>query len=96
MAVPDRREQRAGAPRAATWVAVVLVVALGVFPFAATGLMAPPYAYLAVYLMWLGAILAAWRWRPTPSWLVVLVPVGALAAWFAILTFGDLAFGWTA
>ena len=73
---------------------------IAVFPFAATGLLAPPWAYLAVYAWWLGLAFVAVRLvrarpRPRPR-LVLVVPVIALAGWFALVSFGDVVLGWTA
>lgn len=81
---------------AARWGGLGLHVAIGVFPFASTGLLAPPWAVGVVAVWWTVLAVLAWRLGRRSPWLVPLVPLGALAGWFAFLTFGDLALGWVA
>ena len=87
---------RPGARRAPEWLAIALQLAVGVFPYGASGLMAPPVGLVILAVIWTGCVVALWRWRPENPWLTLLVPVGAVVAWFAVLTFGDAVLGWTA
>lgn len=75
---------------------LALHVLIGVFPFASTGLLAPPWAVAVVAAWWLLLAGIAWRLQKRCPWLVPLVPVAALIGWTAFLTFGDLVLGWTA
>lgn len=87
---------RSGAARVAAWLGLVLHVVVGVVPYAGSGLLAPPWGVALLWGSW-ALLLAAWlllrRRRP---WLAAAVPVLALAWWAAVVTFGDLALGWTA
>jgi hypothetical protein len=75
----------------------VLHVAVAVFPYAASGLLAPAWGYVVLYGVWLGLLvygLVLFRTRRERA--VLLVPVLALAFWFVFMTFGDFVLGWTA
>jgi hypothetical protein len=78
---------------------VLLHLGFGVFPFAATGLLAPLWAIVVLYLWWLalGVVLVRLlRGTDRRPFVAPLVPLVALAGWFGFLTFGDLVLGWTA
>ena len=80
----------------ASWVGFFLHLVIGVFPYAASGLLAPLYGVAIVYIGWFVAlffILKLWNRRP---YLVLLIPVVDLVWWFAVMTFGDFVLGWTA
>lgn len=78
------------------WLGLVAHVGLGLFPYLFTGLLAPPYGVAIVFVGWFALLgLAIMWWRPRPL-LVLLVPVLAIAWWFAVLFFGDFVLGWTA
>ena len=76
----------------------VLHAAIAVFPFAATGLLAPLWGVVAVFVLWFALLVVAIRWARDDRRrsLVLAVPFIALAGWFAFVTFGDLVLGWTA
>ena len=76
----------------------VLHAVIGVFPFAFTGLLAPPWAVAAVFAWWLVLLAVAVKLARSDQrrWRVVLVPAVALLGWFAVLTVGDVFLGWTA
>lgn len=80
----------------ARWGGLALHVALGVFPFAFTGLLAPPWAVAVVAVWWLFLAGIAWRLHRRSPWLVPLVPLAALAGWVALLAIGDFFLGWVA
>lgn len=80
----------------AAWVGFFLHLVIGVFPYAATGLLAPIYGIAIVYIGWFALLFLALKWwNPTP-YRVLLIPVLDLAWWFGFLTLGELVFGWTA
>jgi hypothetical protein len=85
--------------KVAAAVGVVLHLAVGVFPYAASGLLVPIWGIVVLYSLWLALavvlvrLLRGERRRPL---LAPLVPVGALAVWFGVVTAGEAIFGWTA
>ena len=75
----------------------VLHAGTAVFPYAASGLLAPLYGYVLVYALWAALLVLGIRWwRAGREPLVLVVPGLALVAWAAVMTFGDLVLGWTA
>ena len=83
-------------PRRSTLV-LTAVLHLSVLPvYASSGLLAPGWAVLALLVLWalLGwaAYLVHRRWGA----LSALVPLLTLGLWFAVLTLGEQALGWTA
>ena len=80
----------------ASWLGFFLHLVIGVFPFGASGLLAPLYGIAIVYIGWFAGlffILKLWNKRP---YLVLLIPVIDIAWWFAVMFAGDLILGWTA
>ena len=76
---------------------LVLHLLTGVFPYAASGLLAPAWGYLLLYAVWVALLLAGVRmFRRGQGTLVLLLPVASIAAWAAVMTFGEQALGWTA
>lgn len=96
-ALPERPRPRAGgAARIAGWTGLVVHLAVGVFPYAASGVVAPAAAVVGLLAAWAALLGLALRLRKRrPLW-VPLVPGGALALWFVVLSFGDRYLGWTA
>ena len=88
--------ERSEPHRLPQWIALALHILVGVFPYAASGLVAPLYGLVVLALIWLAGIIVILRWRPANAWLVLLVPVAAVALWFGVLTLGEAVFGWTA
>ena len=82
------------------WFAVAGVVAalaqlvVG-FYYLASGLMEPLWAIVLLGVWWVVLTLAGvWLVRRR-SYLVLLVPVVAVATWFGVMTFGGSVLGWT-
>jgi hypothetical protein len=96
MAIPERSSERGGARRLGEWVGLALHVLVGFFPYGASGLVAPLYGMVVLYLVWTALLVLAWRWRPANPWAVLLVPLVAVALWFAFLSLGEAVFNWTA
>jgi hypothetical protein len=96
MPVPSAESDRGGARRAGEWVGIALQILVGVFPYGASGLVAPLPGLLFLILVWALMLLVAWRWRPANPWAVLLVPVVSVGLWFAIISLGEAIFGWTA
>lgn len=92
----DTAGERGGWASAVRWVAAGLHVLIGFFPYAASGVMAPPAGLVVLGLVWLGLFLVVLRWRPRTIWLLLAVPPVAVAVWFVIMQVGDSLLGWTA
>src|SRR5687768_9452622 len=93
---PTPGSERSGARRPGEWIALGLQVLVGLFPYGASGLVAPPAGLAVLALVWLALFVALWRWRPANQWLALLVPVGAVALWYVVISLGEAIFGWTA
>lgn len=74
----------------------LLHLGIGVFPLSASGLLAPLWAIVVIYLGWAAMGVVAHRTWRSRGWLALLVPPATLALWAAFITFGDVALGWTA
>ena len=88
-----------GGEKVAAVVGVVLHLAVGVFPYAASGLLVPIWGIVVLYALWLAlafVLVRLLRGEARRPMLAPLVPVAALAVWFAVVTAGEAIFGWTA
>lgn len=66
------------------------------FLYAASGLVAPWWAVVALLLVWVGLLVLAVRWwTPHPTWLVWLA-LGSAVLWFAVLVAGARFLDWSA
>ncbi len=78
------------------WSGLVLLLAVGVFPYASSGLVAPPEGVLLLWALWVALLVVALRWRTRrPLW-VPVIPVVGLGLWFAVISLGGALLGWTA
>lgn len=100
--IPDRPKAGStdGPGRLLRVAAIVLAAALQLVvlvPFTvASGLVAPLWAMLALYVLWAAAVLLLVRTARRQPLAAPLVPVAnAVLLWLAI-TLGELALGWTA
>ena len=83
--------------KVAVGVGIVLHLAIGLVPFAVTGLIAPLWAVAVLWVFWLAMLaVAIWPVRRQRPVLVPLVPVASLVGWFAFTSFGGAVLGWTA
>jgi hypothetical protein len=82
--------------RILAWVGLVLYLATGVFPYLASGLVAPLWG---IAVLWVGWLLGLWVTiglvRRKSAWALAM-PVGALAYWWLVITLGETYFDWTA
>ena len=92
------------APTTSTWplgrvlglIGLVLFVATGVFPYLASGLLAPLWGTGVLYAGWLLGLWATIRlFRSGSAWALTM-PVAAVAFWWLVVTLGESLFGWTA
>ena len=83
--------------RVSAWPFVGMVgMACAFFLYAASGLLAPWWAVVALLVAWaaLFAVACAW-WTLHPRW-VPGVAVAAIALWFAVMALGGAVLGWSA
>lgn len=71
------------------------MLAVGVF-YLASGLVAPAWAIVILWIVWLVLALYGLRLARAGSYLVLAVPVVAGAIWFLVLTLGEQVLGWQA
>jgi hypothetical protein len=96
MSTENAAGERSPGRRVPEWLALGLHVLVGLFPYSASGLMAPPYGLAILAAIWIALFVVLWRWRPANAWLTLLVPVGAVALWYLVMQLGDSVLGWTA
>lgn len=73
-----------------------LYLVTGVFPYLASGLVAPVLGIAVLYVGWLlGLWLTVSLYRRRSTWALAM-PLAALAFWWAVITLGESVFGWTA
>jgi hypothetical protein len=75
---------------------LVLYLAVGVFPYLASGLMVPAPWLFVLWAIWLVGLFLAWRTFQRRPPMVLLFPPAAVAFWFLYLTAGEQLLGWTA
>lgn len=81
--------------RLLAWIGIVGHVAV-LFLYVISGLAVPVWAVGVLLVIWAGLLVAALvLFRTRPPWTLV-VPVGAVAIWVAVLSAGDAWLGWTA
>lgn len=91
---PARMDTRT--PRRSTLVLTLVLHVLALWPYLLSGLVAPQWAVLVGLALWalLGVVaVAVHRHRGAVA---ALVPLGAVALWFALLTLGERTLGWVA
>jgi hypothetical protein len=76
---------------------LALHVLTAVFPYGASGLLAPAWGYVLLYAVWLALFVVGIRaYRRGQGTLVLLLPIASIVAWAVVLNFGDEALGWSA
>ena len=74
---------------------LLLHLGVGVFPFAASGLLVPLPGLVVLLAGWLaGLALVVRLWRRSPRW-VPVVPLAALAFWWSVVSIGEAMWGWS-
>lgn len=77
-------------------IGLVLYVGTGIFPYLASGLVAPLWGIALLYVGWLlGLWLTISLFRRRSGWTLAM-PVAALAFWWLVITLGETFFDWTA
>lgn len=82
-------------PRILPWIGILLHLGLGLFPYAPSGLTAPPYGVVVLGVLWLAILVAAVLLLPRHPWWVVATPVVSVAVWLGVMTFGVRELRWT-
>lgn len=81
--------------RVAGIAAIALYLAVGVVPYAASGLLAPALGIVVLYAGWLVGLWATIRlYRVRSHWSLAMTPA-ALVYWWTVLTLGESLLGWT-
>jgi hypothetical protein len=83
------------APTIAWWVGLLAHLGMGVW-YAASGLVAPAWAVVGLLVIWVALLLVGLRLRTRRPWLMLLIPVAAVAIWVAVISAGDAFLDWTA
>ena len=81
--------------RIAWWVGLAGHAAMLIW-YAASGLVAPPWAVAVLLAVWAGLLVVGLRLRTRRPWWMLLVPVLAAAIWFAVVSAGDAFLDWSA
>jgi hypothetical protein len=90
LAIPQGR-------KASPWPFLAMIGMAGCFfLYAVSGLLAPWYGVVVLMLIWVVLFVVATRWWTPHPKRTLLVPLIALAAWFVVLTAGEVLFDWTA
>jgi hypothetical protein len=89
------RPTPAARPRRSTAVLAVVLHLLVLWPYAASGLLAPGWAVAALLALWVTLAAVVLVVHRRYGAVAALVPLAALALWFGALTAGDLWLGWT-
>ena len=77
-------------------IGLVLYVVTGLFPYLASGLVAPLWGIAVLYVGWfLGLWLTIRLLRSGSAWALAM-PVAAVGFWWLVVTLGESLFGWTA
>jgi hypothetical protein len=91
-------------PTTTTWpagrvlalIGLVLYLGTGLFPYLASGLVAPLWGIAVLYAGWvLGLWLTSRLFLSRSAWALAM-PVAAVAFWWVVVTLGESVFGWTA
>ena len=77
------------------WIGIVGMVAV-LWLYGASGLVAPTWAVVALVALWLVQFVLACRWFSRRPYVVLVMPVVALALWFGAIMAGGAFLGWTA
>lgn len=81
-------------------VAAAVVAAAGMlfvgFIYLASGLVAPFWAIVMLWIIWLALAWYGLRLARTGSYLVLVLPFAGGAIWYVVLTVGEQALGWQA
>ena len=96
MATSDSRGTNWPVARILGLIGLILYIATGVFPYAASGLVAPLWGIAVLYFGWgIGLFSTIILYRRRSAWALVM-PLVALAYWWGVVSIGEAVFDWTA
>ena len=82
--------------RVVSLIGLILYIATGVFPYLASGLVAPMWGIIVLWVGWLAGLwLTIALFRRRSGWALAM-PVVAIGYWWLIITLGERLFDWTA
>ncbi len=81
--------------RVAALVGVLGLLAAAPF-YIASGLVAPLWAILLLWVFWIALAVLALRWFTSRPWVVLVLPIVAAAVWWLTLTLGEQLLDWQA
>ena len=77
------------------WVGIVLLFPV-LYLYLVSGLVAPLWAVVLLVACWLVLGLCAVRWVRRRPLVVLALPFVGVALWWAVVSLGEVLFGWTA
>ena len=90
MAIPEGR-------KASPWPFLAMIGMAGCFfLYVVSGLLAPWYGVALLLVIWVVLFVVACRWWTRHPKGTLLLPLIAVAVWFAVLTLGEALLDWTA
>lgn len=97
MSLPNSLQHRdnRGLRIAAAVVAGIAMLVVGFF-YLASGLVAPGWALILLWIVWLGLAWYGVMLARAGSYLVLAIPVVAAVIWYGALTLGEQVLGWQA
>ncbi|MEQ4205841.1 hypothetical protein ABN028_04135 [Actinopolymorpha sp. B17G11] len=81
--------------RLAGWVGIVLLFPV-LYLYVVSGLVAPIWAVVVLVACWLVLGLCAVRWVRRRPLVVLALPFVGVVFWLAVVSLGEVLFGWTA
>jgi hypothetical protein len=84
------------AARVLALIGLVLYLGTGIFPYLASGLVAPLWGIAILYAGWLLGLWLTVRLFRGRSASALAMPVVSVAFWWVVVTLGESVFGWTA
>jgi hypothetical protein len=79
----------------AWWVGFAAHLVIGIW-YAASGLVAPPWAVAVLLAIWVLVLIVGLRLRTRRPWLMLAAPVLDVVIWVAAISAGESFLGWTA
>lgn len=76
--------------------ALACYLAVGVFPYLASGLLVPPAAVAVLMAFWAVGLWSSARWAERQPMVAPAAVVVAIVFWFAFVSLGAELFNWTA
>jgi hypothetical protein len=87
-------KQHGPAATIAGWVGLVLLL-FPLYWYAASGLLAPLWAVIALLVLWAAALVLGLFIRGRRPWLVLILAPALMIIWFLVMYAGETFLGWT-